>query len=58
MGILTAALFVGSTSLLSNSVPPLAWGVSAPGIAGCGIAVWLGYSLIRAIKRMGDIQQR
>jgi ubiquinone biosynthesis protein len=58
LGILTAALFMGSTSLLSQSVPPLAWGVSIPGAAGCAMAVWLGYSLIRAIKRMGDIQEK
>jgi ubiquinone biosynthesis protein len=58
LGILTAALFMGSTSLLSQSVPPLAWGVSVPGAAGCGVAVWLGFTLIRAIKQMGDIQQQ
>jgi ubiquinone biosynthesis protein len=57
LGILSAALFMGSASMLSQGVPPLAWGVSVPGAAGCGVAVWLGYRLIRAIKRMGDIQQ-
>ena len=57
MGILTAALFIGSTSLLSQSVPPLAWNISIPGAVGCGVAVWLGYTVIRAIKKMGDIQQ-
>jgi ubiquinone biosynthesis protein len=58
MGILAAALFMGSASLLSQSVPPLVRGVSVPGAVGCGVAVWLGYTLIRAIKRMGDIQQK
>ena len=58
LGILTAALFMGSTSLLSQKVPPLVWDVSIPGAAGCTVAVWLGYTLIRAIKRMGDIQQK
>lgn len=58
LGILTAALFMGSASLLSQSVPPLAWDISVPGAVGCGIALWLGYTLIRAIKRMGDIQQK
>ena len=58
MGILTAALFMGSTSLLSAKVPPLAWGISIPGAVGCAIAAWLGFRLIRAIKRMGDIQQK
>ncbi len=58
LGILTAALFMGSTSLLNHVAPPRAWGVSIPGATGCAVAVWLGYSLIRAIKRMGDIQQK
>ena len=58
MGILTAALFMGSTGLMSAGVPPRAWGLSIPGAVGCGVAVWLGVRLIRAIKRMGDIQQK
>jgi ubiquinone biosynthesis protein len=58
LGILTAALFMGSTLLLSNAVPPLAWEISIPGAVGCGVAVGLGYWLVRAIKRSGDIQQK
>ena len=58
LGILTAALFMGSASLWSQNVPPLAWGVSIPGAAGCTVAVCLGATLIRAIKRTGDIQQK
>ncbi|MGI9428964.1 MAG: ABC1 kinase family protein [Bythopirellula sp.] len=58
LGILTAALFMGSTSLWSQQVPPLAWGVSVPGVAGSLLAVWLGATLVRAIKRTGDIQQK
>jgi len=57
MGILSAALFMGSSLMLSQNVPPLISDVSLPGAAGCGIAVWLGYKVIRAIKNMGDIQQ-
>ena len=57
LGILTAALFMGSTALLSANVRPLAWGVSVPGALGCTLAVWLGATLIRAIRRTGDIQQ-
>ncbi len=42
LGILTAALFMGSASLLSQSVPPLAWDISVPGAAGCGTACGWG----------------
>ena len=58
LGIISAALFVGSASLWSQQVKPLAWGTSIPGAIGCGVAVWLGFQLTRAIKRMGDIQLR
>lgn len=56
MGILTAALFVGSASLWSNSVRPLLWDVSVPGALGCGLAVVLGINLIRAIHNTGDMR--
>jgi ubiquinone biosynthesis protein len=58
LGILTAALFMGSTSLVSQNVPPRVWEISIPGALGCAVAVWLGYTLIRAIKRSGDIQPK
>ena len=58
MGILSAALFIGSASLWSQSVPPLVRGVSVPGALGCIGAIWLGFKLIRAVKKSGDIQER
>lgn len=58
IGILSAALFIGSASLWSQSVPPLFHGVSIPGALGCMIAVYLGHKLIRAVKRSGDIDNR
>ncbi len=56
--ILAAALFLGSSLMLSQNVRPLLWDVSVPGAVGSAAAVWLGYRVIRAIKRMGDIQQK
>ncbi|TWT85131.1 putative protein kinase UbiB [Planctomycetes bacterium CA13] len=56
LGLLASALFVGSTSLLSNNVKPLFGETSIPGAAGCIVAVYLGFTLIRAIKKSGDIQ--
>jgi ubiquinone biosynthesis protein len=56
LGLLASALFVGSASLLSNNVKPLFHETSVPGAAGCLIAVYLGFTLIRAIKKSGNIQ--
>jgi ubiquinone biosynthesis protein len=51
MGILAAALFVGSASLCSNQVPPTIDGYSIPGFLGCAIAIAMGYAITRAIKQ-------
>ena len=56
LGILTAALFVGSASLWSNAVKPRFGDTSIPGALGCLVAVYLGFTLIRAIKNSGDIR--
>jgi ubiquinone biosynthesis protein len=54
-GILTAALFVGSAQILSMEVPPKLWGISVPGFVGCFYAVYLGWRLLRAIHKSGDL---
>jgi len=56
MGVLAAALFVGSASLWSNRVEPLVFGASLPGAAGCAVAVYLGAQLIRAIRKSGNLR--
>lgn len=56
LGILTAALFVGSASLWSNDVPPKLGSVSLPGSVGCAVAVYLGFTLVRAIKKSGNLR--
>lgn len=56
LGILTAALFVGSASLWSNDVPPRLGEVSLPGSLGCTVAVYLGFTLVRAIKKSGNLR--
>jgi ubiquinone biosynthesis protein len=58
MGILTAALFMGSASLWSQNVPPIIGGVSLPGVTGYLVSMYLGWLLLRAIKRSGDIDDR
>ena len=57
LGILTAALFVGSASLWSNDVPPKIGSVFVcPGSIGCAVAVYLGFTLVRAIKKSGNLR--
>ena len=56
MGVLSAALFVGSASLWSNEVKPLIRGTSLPGALGCAVAVYLGFNLIRAISKSGNLR--
>ncbi|MFV2058777.1 MAG: ABC1 kinase family protein [Thiohalomonadales bacterium] len=55
IGILAAALFLGSTLLWSQSVPPIYHDISLPGALGYFAAIYLGFKLIRAVKRSGDI---
>lgn len=55
LGVLSAALFVGSAFLWSNNVKPLVFETSLPGALGCAVAVGLGAQLIRAIRRSGNL---
>jgi ubiquinone biosynthesis protein len=50
-GLLIAALFLGSTQLCGQSIPPLAFGVSVPGVTGCVVALVMGTLLLRNIAR-------
>lgn len=51
MGILTAALFIGSASLWSYEVRPQLWQTSVPGVIGCIVATWMGWRIVRQISR-------
>jgi ubiquinone biosynthesis protein len=51
MGILTAAIFIGSASLWSSQVPPLVSHTSLPSIAGCIVATAMGWTIVRQISR-------
>ncbi|GAK53211.1 putative ubiquinone biosynthesis protein UbiB [Candidatus Moduliflexus flocculans] len=53
--MLSAALFIGSSWILSASVPPLVKGVSVPGAGGCVVAAVLGLRLMYAVKKSGDL---
>jgi ubiquinone biosynthesis protein len=55
LGLMTSALFVGSSLLWSMKAPPTIAGVSVVGGAGYLLAAYLGWRLLRAIKKSGDI---
>jgi ubiquinone biosynthesis protein len=56
LGILTAALFMGSAQLWSRGAAPLIGGISLFGALGCAMATLLGVRLLLAIRRSGSIQ--
>jgi hypothetical protein len=55
LGIITAALFLGSTALWSRDARPLIGGVSLFGALGSVVALVLGIHLLLAIKKSGSI---
>lgn len=58
LGVLTAAIFLGSSQLWSSDAKPLLWGVSVFGALGYMISVYLGWRLLRAIRKSGNIDSR
>ncbi|MEW4562792.1 AarF/ABC1/UbiB kinase family protein [Bremerella sp. JC770] len=66
MGIMTAALFIGSSQMLSSDVPPLlfkeeSWlqmkDISIPGAVGLVISFAIGFRLVMAINRSGKLDR-
>jgi len=58
LGILTAAIFLGSSELWSRQAAPLLYGVSVFGALGYAVSLFLGWRLMRAIKKSGNIQSK
>ncbi|MBB5036954.1 ABC1 kinase family protein [Prosthecobacter dejongeii] len=58
LGVLTAAIFLGSSQLWSSNAKPLLWGVSVFGALGYMISVYLGWRLLRAIRKSGNIDSK
>jgi ubiquinone biosynthesis protein len=63
LGMLTSALFLGSSLLLSRNVPPmvqLPWfeGMSVLGLLGCVTSLALGMRLLWAINKSGHLDRR
>jgi len=55
LGMMSAALFLGSSLLWSMKAPPLVGGVSVFRVLGCLISAYLGWRLLRAVKNSGNL---
>ncbi|MBI5814026.1 MAG: phosphotransferase [Nitrospinae bacterium] len=55
-GILTAALFVGSSMVLSAGVPPKILGLSALGMLGYAVSLFMGLRILWAIMVSGRLE--
>lgn len=67
LGMLTSALFLGSSWVLSNKVPPLLFPdntylgfhqISVLGLSGCLVSILLGLRLLRAIGKSGHLDSK
>ena len=58
LGIVTAALLLGSSLLWSMQAPPVVVGISIFGAAGYLLALYLGWRLWRAVKKSGNIDSK
>ena len=54
-GILSGAVFLGGCMVLSSGIPPLIKGVSLIGAVILSIGCFLGFRLLRAVTRSGDL---
>ena len=58
LGMLASALFLGSSLLVSRSVPPLLGNLSVPGVLGGVVSIALGLRLWLAINKSGHLDRR
>jgi ubiquinone biosynthesis protein len=56
-GLVSSALFLGSSLLWSQKVPPLLWDLPVLGIAGCVLSFALGLRLLWAIRKSGHLDR-
>jgi len=58
LGMLAAAVIVGSSQMLSSAVPPTIRGLSVLGLLGVFAGLWLAADLLRAIRKSGGLVDR
>jgi ubiquinone biosynthesis protein len=57
LGMMTSALFLGSSLMLAQHVWPIR-AVSVPGVAGMALSMFLGWRLLKAIGKSGKLDRR
>lgn len=57
LGMMTSALFLGSSLMLSQHVWPIRE-VSVPGVIGMSLSMFLGWRLLKAISKSGRLERR
>ena len=57
LGMMTSALFLGSSLLLAQHVWPI-HAVSVPGVVGMALSMFLGWRLLKAISKSGRLERR
>jgi ubiquinone biosynthesis protein len=57
LGLMTSALFLGSSLLISQQVWPV-WDVSVPGTLGMLLSIFLGWRLHKAITKSGRLDRK
>ncbi|MBN2022497.1 MAG: AarF/ABC1/UbiB kinase family protein [Pirellulales bacterium] len=58
LGMITSALFLGATLMLSREVHPILGGYSVPGVMALAGSIWLGWRVLRAINKSGHLDRR
>jgi ubiquinone biosynthesis protein len=58
LGMLSSALFLGSSILLSRGIGPVVYGIPLPGTLGCLLSLAVGLRLLRAIQKSGHLDRR
>lgn len=57
LGMMTSALFLGSSLMLAQHVWPIR-DVSVPGVLGLALSLFLGWRLLKAISKSGRLERR
>ncbi|MEX0865732.1 MAG: AarF/UbiB family protein, partial [Pirellulales bacterium] len=58
LGMLTSALFLGSSLMLSRELWPTIYNISVLGALGCSVSIMLGLRLLWAIAKSGHLDRR
>jgi len=58
LGLLSSAMFVGSSMLLGHNVGPVVYGIPLPGAVGCFISILLGLRLLWAVRKSGNLDRK